>query len=461
MSSHPDVSTSAARNKIFTVVALALLMVSLDSTIVATALNAIQDDLQTKINLVGWTITGYSFGFILMLPISGKLSEIFGRRRVFLASVVLFTAASLGSGLADNIYMLIGLRILQACGGAGFTPSATGIIVDHFGPSRDKYVSFFGSIFPLGAMAGPIFGGFFVEHLSWHYIFFVNIPIGLAILFFGWRLIPHDKPAKSERRKMDGIGVALLGGGLFSVMLAFNGLSAITQSSNAFVLVAFSLLAVVLLSFFLRHVRLVDKPFIAPRFIHGKHFGTVNLVNMIFSGAVIGCMVLVPTYAQNRYDMSVVSSGTVLAAQAAAAFVCSFIAVMILRRTGYRMPLYVGSIITIIGLILFALEPKLGLSPYAWVALAGCLVGAGNGGINPAMRNAGLQLAPEASSTLASLRTLSLQMGQIVTISMVTAIMAGFQDTAMVMAWVFIIMAVIRLFGMLLIRHVPEQYGSW
>ena len=152
------------RVPVFATIALALMMMSIDSTIVATALHALQQGLDTSINWAGWTLTGYSFGFALMLPITGKLSERFGRRRVFIGSVIVFTLASLGCALANDIDTLIALRVLQAAGGAGFTPSATGIIVDHFGDARDRAVSLFGSIFPIGAMIGPVFGGLCVAY---------------------------------------------------------------------------------------------------------------------------------------------------------------------------------------------------------------------------------------------------------------------------------------------------------
>ncbi|MGH9077922.1 MAG: MFS transporter, partial [Acidimicrobiales bacterium] len=157
-------------------------MMSIDATIVATVLEALQRGLHTSVNWAGWTITAYSFGFVLMLPISGKLSERYGRRRVFLGSVIAFTVASLCCGLADNIFVLVVLRALQAIGGAGFTPSATGIIVDYFGDARDRAVSLFGSIFPIGAMIGPIFGGLFVTYWTWRGVFFVNVPIGAAVI---------------------------------------------------------------------------------------------------------------------------------------------------------------------------------------------------------------------------------------------------------------------------------------
>ncbi|MGB8181360.1 MAG: MFS transporter, partial [Stellaceae bacterium] len=165
------------RGVVFTIVALALLMMSIDSTIVATALHALRLGLHTSIDWAGWTITAYALGFVVVLPISGKLSEQYGCRRVFVGSTVIFTIASLCCGLADNIYVLVALRGLQAAGGAGFTPSATEIIVDYFGNIRDRAVSLFGSIFSIGAMIGPIFGGLFVTYWTWRGVFLVNVPI--------------------------------------------------------------------------------------------------------------------------------------------------------------------------------------------------------------------------------------------------------------------------------------------
>lgn len=450
------------KNAVFAIIAMALLMMSIDSTIVATALHAIQQGLRTSINLVGWTITAYSFGFVLMLPISGKLSERFGRRRVFIASTAVFTLASLGCGMANNIYLLIILRALQAAGGAGFTPTATGIIVDHFGSARDRYVSLFGSIFPVGAMIGPVFGGYFVAYSSWRDVFYVNVPIGLVIFVLAWRFIPHDRPqGDSRRKKMDVSGIALLGGSLLAGMLAATVLGEATGEASWGAFLILLGLALSSLVLFFRHIRRTDTPFIQPRLIYGPNFGMVNLVNMTFSGFVIGAMALVPLYATNRYGIDAVGSGTLLTAQGIAAMICSLTAVVMLRRTGYRLPLYVGSAIAIAGLVLLALPPMAGLSPYVWLAFAAFLVGAGNGTINPAMRNAGLQLAPESSSMLAALRTLSLQIGSIATVSIVAAVLGHQSDMGLVLAWVYAILAAIRLIALPLVRHVPEQRGSW
>lgn len=455
-------STAPVRRKtVFAIIAMALLMMSIDSTIVATALHSIQQGLNTSINLTSWTITAYSFGFVLMLPVSGKLAERFGRRKVFIGSTLAFTLASFGCGMADNIYVLIVLRAVQAAGGAGFTPTATGIIVDHFGKTRDRYVSLFGSIFPVGAMIGPIFGGYFVAYSSWRDVFYVNVPIGLAIFLLALRFIPHD-PAMEGRggRKMDVLGIVLLGVSLLSGMLAATLLGERQGGTSVIGFLGFLLVAIASLALFFRHIRRTDSPFIAPRLIYGHNFGAVNLVNMIFSGFVVGAMALVPLYATSRYGIDAVGSGTLLTAQGAAAMICSLTAVVLLRRTGYHLPLYVGSAVSIVGLVGLALPPLAG-SPYVWLAFSAFLVGAGNGAINPAMRNAGLQLAPESSSMLAALRTLSLQTGSIATISVVAAFLAYQSNPGAILAWVYVAVAVIRLLAIMLVKYVPEQRGAW
>ena len=203
MTAAPEVASAPAPHRvaIFSVVAMALLMSSLDGTIVATALHAIQHGLNASINWTSWIITAYSVGLVLALSLAGKLSGQFGRRRFFLISVVVFTVSSLCCGLANNIYLLIALRAIQAAGGAGFTPSATGIITETFGEARDKAVGLFGSIFPVGSMIGPIFGGLFVTYWSWRGIFFVNVPIGVLLLVLASATSCADTLFRLETRK--------------------------------------------------------------------------------------------------------------------------------------------------------------------------------------------------------------------------------------------------------------------
>jgi len=458
----PLESRPVHRGMIFTIVALALLMMSIDSTIVATALHSLRLALHTSINWVGWTITAYAFGFVLILPVSGKLSEQYGRRRVFLGSVVAFTIASLCCGLADNIYVLIALRAVQAAGGAGFTPSATGIIVDHFGDARDRAVSLFGSIFSIGAMIGPVFGGLFVTYWTWRGIFLVNVPIGIAVIVLALYYIPRDQlPTGKIHHRMDAPGMALLGSGLIAGMLAVTYLGERNAYPWSPVFVVPLAIAIGALAMFFRHINRSAAPFIAPRMISGTGFGAVNLVNGLYGGVTSGVIALVPLYASNRYGIDALDSGTLLIAQGTAAIILSIAAAFALRRTGYRTPLYVGAAVIATGMVLLALSPVAGIPPYAWLAGSAFLMGIGRGTNNPASRNAGLQLAPEHSSTIAALRTMFMQIGTIITVSIDTAILASSHDPGHTQARLFAVAAALFVAALPLIAHVPEHRGSW
>ena len=447
---------------VFGIVALALMMMSIDSTIVATALHALQTGLDTSIIWAGWTLTAYSFGFVLMLPISGRLSERFGRKRVFMGSVAVFTLASLGCGLADNIHVLIALRVLQAAGGAGFTPSATGIIVDHFGAARDRAVSLFGSIFPIGAMIGPIFGGLFVKYWSWRGVFFVNVPLGLLILALAWRFIPRD-PAKdrSTGLTMDWVGMGLMGAAVLAAMFSTNALGAPGGDGGPWGFWALLAGAALATGLFVRHVRGASTPFIAPSLIWGSGFGPVNAVNAIYGGMTIGAVALVPLYAANRYGMDALAAGTLLIAQGIAAIALSLAATWALRRTGYRRPMWVGACAIVAGLGVLAVQAPEAIGPYQWLLGGAFLVGAGIGAVNPASRNAGLQLAPRSASTLAALRTLFLQLGTIATVAVATAVLADAHDPGRAQAWVYAAQALLLLLALPLIHRVPEHRGAW
>ena len=449
------------RAPVFIIVISALLVSSIDSTIVATALHALQRGLNTTVDRAGWTITAYSFGIVLMLPISGKLSQRYGNRRVFLYSVAAFTAASLLCGLCDNIYALIALRAVQAAGGAGFTPAATGIIVNHFGNARDRALGLFGSAFAVGSMIGPIFGGFFVEYWDWRGVFFVNVPIGLAIVGAGLYYIPRDRPREKKSRSMDAIGMIQLGTSLLAGMLAANSLSGQNWRLWLPSFAVLMIVSIVSLGLFLRRIRRQPEPFIMPRFIYGSGFSAINVLNVLYGGVSSGAVALVPLYATNRYGIGTLGSATLLIAQGGASIVFSIAASMVLRVTGYRLPLYVGAGIIAIGAIVLAFPATGGIPPNVWLAGGTFLIGVGSGIVNPAGRNAGLMLAPDNSSTIAALRTMSRQIGTIICVSIATAIIAGSAAPGDTQAWVYVAAAALLILAMPLVARVPEHRGAW
>ncbi len=455
---------TAGQAAVFAVVAVALLMSTLDMTIVATALESLQRGLDTSVAWAGWTITAYSLGMVLMLPLSGKLTERLGSRRVFLGSIMVFTASSLLCGLATDIYLLIVLRFVQALGGAGFTPSATRIVVEHFGPSRDKAVGLFGTLFTSGAMIGPVLGGLIVSGWSWRGVFLVNVPLGIVLIPLCLHFIPADRlPARADgavRGGFDLPGVAYAGIGLASAMVGSSLLG--DAPSRWIALIAGCAVASVAgLWAFARHIERADDPLIAPRLISGKGFAAVNVINVLYSGGAIGLMALVPLYATTRYGIDAFGSGTLLAAQGVAAVVLSTLGAFALRRTGYRLPLYVTAVFVVLGMICLAL-PAQGMSPYAWLAMGAALVGIGLGVASPASRNAGLQLLPDQAAPIAAVRTTGLQVGSIATVSAATAVIGAASDPAVAQAWAFVVFAALTVcIGVPAVRRIPEHRGSW
>lgn len=447
---------------VFPIVALALLMITVDSTIVATALHALQTDLQTSVSWAGWTLTIYSFGFVLMLPLSAKLSIRFGNRPIFLLSVATFTLASLLCGLSTNIYMLIAMRAIQAIGGAGLTPSATGIIVNHFNnQSREKFLGLFGSIFAIGGMIGPIFGGIFVTYSTWQWIFFINIPFGVIVLILAMQFIPKAPPVGNSKESFDFPGLILLAIGIITAMYAATYLGEGQSDIYSPLFIGLIVVSVASFTIFFRHLNRVEFPFIKPEFIYGKGFGAVNLVNVIHTGMVIGTASLIPFYAVSRYGISSLNSGLLLVIEGIASVIMSVIMSIYLRRTGYRMPLYIGSLILVTGVALLYFEPMQSIAPFTWLAISTFLIGFGFGLMSPAARNAGIQLTPAQSANLAAIRSLGLQMGQIISIAVATSIIAAATSPAKAQSMVYLGLSIVLLVTIPVISRVPENRGAW
>jgi EmrB/QacA subfamily drug resistance transporter len=455
-----DAAAEPARRRylVFAVVSLALMMSSVDQTIVATALSAIQHDLHAQVNWSSWTITIYSLGQVLVMPLAGKLGDQYGRKQIFLGAVVLFTTASLCCGFANDIYLLIVLRAVQAIGGGGLMPSATGIISEIFGTERDRAVGLFSSIFPIGGIIGPVLGGVFVTYWSWRGIFLVNVPIGIVLLALGTLIIPAI-PRRPDRH-LDIRGVALLGGTLLPAMLgiAYLGGSNGHVASPEFLVPECA--AVVACVFFLRHTARAPSPFISLRFITGRGFGIMNLLNFLYGSAVLGFAPLVPLYAQNRYGLRPLAAGTLLTARAVGMIATAGLAVYLLRRTGYRWPMAVGFTLTAFGVLGTALSPH-GLSPYAWLVLGTGICGVGMGISTPASNNATLQLAPEHAAAVAGLRGMFRQAGAITAVSITAAIVARSTNPGITQAHVFVVFAAITACSLPLMLLVPEHRGRW
>jgi EmrB/QacA subfamily drug resistance transporter len=444
---------------IFAIVSLALLMASVDQTIVATALPTLQRDLHGTVNWASWTITIYALGQILVMPLAGRLGDQFGRKRIFVGAAVLFTVASLCCGLANDIYVLVALRAVQAIGGGAFMPSATGIVAEQFGRDRDRALGLFASVFPIGGILGPVLGGVVLTYWSWRGIFLVNVPIGILLVICASLLIPRTE--RHVRGRLDGLGILLVGTTLLPAMfgIAYLGSPSASLASPAFVLP--EVLAAVSLALFVRHARRATAPFIPARLLVGRGFGVMNLLNFLYGAAALGFGALVPLYAEQRFGIASLEAGTLLAARAVGMISTAALAALLLRRTGHRWPMVIGYVIVIVGMLGLAYGPAGGVSPYLWLAAAAAVSGVGMGTATPASNNASMSLAPDQAAAIAGLRGMFRQTGGITAISVTTAFLARATDPGLAQAWVFVVFAGILAAALPLIRRVPDQHGRW
>ena len=445
---------------IFAVVSMALLMGSIDQTIVATALPRLQHDLHTTVNWSGWTITAYQLGAVLTLPVAGRVADLYGRKKVFMICVVIFTASSLACGLSDSIYMLVPLRAIQAIGGGAFMPSASGIVSESFGKDRDRAIGMFTSIFPLGALIGPVLGGIITQDWSWRGIFLINIPIGVLLVILGLRILPGSVPTGRQaprlRRHRTSWGALDLGDVRHHHTRQREGehRSRSRSSSPRAIAVIFA----VLLS---RQMRAAENPIIPIRLLRERHFATMNLIALLYGGTALGFATLVPLYAHDRYHIQIFQAGTVLTARAIGAVAVASITSFLLRRIGYRIPMVVGFALGAAGLELLAIAPH-GLSTYFWLAFGAMVLGLGGGISAPATNNAILSFAPDEVASISGLRGMFRQIGGMITISVTTAIVARSSNEGIALGHAFTIFAlVIVLVAIPLVFTVPSRRGTW
>jgi EmrB/QacA subfamily drug resistance transporter len=446
------------RKLVFGIVSIGLFMASIDQTIVATALPNIERDLHASVNWSAWTISIYALGQVIAMPMAGKLSDMYGRKTVYLVATAVFTISSLCCGFSGNIVMLLVPRFIQALGGGAFMPSATGIVSDHFGAERDRAVGMFTSILPIGGIIGPIIGGVFVTYWSWRGIFLVNVPIGIILVVLTARYIPRSEARSKESIDLRGIG--LLAALIVSAMFGISYLGSGSVPLYSPVFLGCEAVAVIALVLFLRHARRHAAPFVPYRLLRGRGFGIMNLINLIYGAAALGFGAMVPLYAQDRYRLSALGSGTLLTARGVGMIAIAGVAAMTLRRTGYRLPMVVGFVTLAGGLVMMWATPT-GMSTYLWLAIAAALTGIGMGVSVPASNNASLQLAPDQVAAIAGLRGMFRQSGAITAVSITTALAARSTQPGLVEAQVFLVFAVLLIVILPLIALVPDHHGNW
>ncbi|WP_119138694.1 MDR family MFS transporter [Pseudomonas reidholzensis] len=248
----------AALRSVLTALMLAIFLGALDQTIVAVSLPAISAQFN-DVGLLAWVISGYMVAMTVAVPIYGKLGDLYGRRRMILTGTALFTLASMFCALAQNMEQLVLARVLQGVGAGGMVSVSQAIIGDYVPPrERGRYQGYFSSMYALASVAGPVLGGGLTEYLSWHWVFWVNLPLGLVALWVISRAL-RDMPVKRRDAQVDYLGAVLLIIGLGSLLLGITlvGQGHAWQSSAVLALFAS---AGVGLALFIAHQRRCAEP---------------------------------------------------------------------------------------------------------------------------------------------------------------------------------------------------------
>jgi EmrB/QacA subfamily drug resistance transporter len=283
-----------------------LFMIMLDNTVVNIALPSIQHSLDATQSELEWCLNSYVLTFAVLILLGGKLGDRFGRKRMFMVGLVIFTAASASCALAPGIGWLIGSRVAQGVGAAILNPLSLSILVNAF-PRKQlpTAIGIWAGISGLGLATGPLIGGWLVESVSWSAVFWINVPIG--ILAFGITFVVVDESRDLRTTKLDLVGTSLITAGLFSLVWAL--IETNDHSWTSTYIVTFLAAAVVLIAAFIVWELRVDQPMLPLSFFKSRAFTVSNIVVALVGVALFGSLFWITFYLQNVKGYSALEAG--------------------------------------------------------------------------------------------------------------------------------------------------------
>ncbi len=446
---------------VFVGVQLGMILSTLDRTIVATALPTIGRDLGAE-SARSWVITAYLLAQVATMPIYGKIGDLYGRKRVYLFALSVFTIGSVLCGTASSITELVLFRALQGLGSGGLGVLAMAIVADIV-PARQlgRWLGYQGALFAVASLVGPLTGGVFVDHLSWRWAFYINLPLAVmsAVIVTRRLHVPYQRISHA----IDYLGAALLTGALGAIVIAasIGGRTVAWLSPEVVVL---ALVVVVFGALLIRRERRVAEPVLPLRMFAARVVRVSSLLNLTSGALFASGIYFIPVFMQQVGGVSATESGLLLIPFMFTTAFTTLVAGRRVEHTGrYRIWPIIGSLLTIVGIALLATLTR--DSPVWLAAGFGAVLGSGMGFIMQTSLLA-LQNGVEhrdlgvATSTALLARMLGVTLGAAVLSAVYQARLGGGTDVVAVaeaMPWVYVVALPVAAFTIVLALRLPEH----
>jgi EmrB/QacA subfamily drug resistance transporter len=400
-------------------VLLGLFLGALDQTIVGVALPRIVSDLKGS-DLYTWVVTAYLLTSTITVPIYGKLGDVFGRQRMLIVGIVIFLAGSALSGLSQSMGELIVFRALQGCGAGALFPISLAVIGDLYTPrERGRYQGLFGAVFGMSFIVGPLLGGIITDDISWHWIFYVNIPVGIVALYAIATRLPNLRSTAARLRDLDYSGIAIFTVGVVPILigLTFKGITSGSGSLYAWTdwrVGGLIVLGLALMALFIVNEARAQHPIIPLDLFSTRTLAATNVAVFMVACAMFAAVIFIPLYFQVVKGVSATVSGYSMWPLLVGLIATSVGAGFYLTKTGrYKLLLVIGLAVLCVGSFLLThLSPTTSTATlWIWLALTGLGIGPSMSVFTVVIQNAA---PPERLGTATSTLTFLRQVGGVV-----------------------------------------------